>query len=151
MNAPYFIGLIMVFSLLLIESSAKAAFPVQVQANVTATGTDMPRHLSATSFNTPPATPVSEQYGATPTEDWMGVAALVLGIASLLFIVAAALTPIASALWLPSVILAIVFGGIGLRGKNRSMARAGMIIGIVEVGIVFLFAILAIVALANYK
>jgi len=86
-----------------------------------------------------------------PGVSGLGVAALVLGVAGVLLPAAAIAAPplgFAAGIGFLASVLAIVFGAIGLNGANETMARAGMILGIVTIGIWLLLFLLAMAVLA---
>lgn len=80
----------------------------------------------------------------------LGLAALILGVAGVFLFGAAFLVPTLAflgSLGFVSSLLAIILGAVGLKGEDESMARAGMILGIVTLGLLLLLGIAALIAL----
>lgn len=93
----------------------------------------------------PPAPPTgyayaANYYAANTSDNWMGIASLVLSLASLLFGI--------------TCIPGVIFGHMGLaaarkgRANNRGLALAGVIIGWAFLGLGLLFTVFIVVAVA---
>ncbi len=151
MTRPYSALLVIsVLILFLLPATSKAAFPINNN------GTVVLKNDAAYHEKINEAIAKFTHYGEGTTSHsgkaGMGMAALILGVGGLFFIAAALLVPgvaFLGSLGFISSVLAIVFGAIGLKGENAGMARAGMILGIVTVGLMLIFAIIAaLVAIA---
>ncbi len=95
------------------------------------------------------------QEGATTKsgKGGLGLAALILGVAGVFFFGAAFLVPtlgVLGSLGFVSSLLAIILGAVGLKGEDGNMARAGMILGIVTLGLLLLLGVAAIIILLAF-
>lgn len=77
---------------------------------------------------------------------WMGITSFCLGIGAILFFVVGVSAVSLGAFVVAGIlssILAIIFGAIGINKPNGGLAMAGMILGIVELGLLLLLFVLA--------
>jgi hypothetical protein len=139
---------IIAFILFVLPMPVYAAFPVQ--PNGTTIVVDNNAYKEKINQAIAKYTSPQEGHTAKSSNGGLGLAALVLGVAGVFLFGAAFLAPTLGFLGtfgFLSSLLAIIFGAIGLRGENASYARAGMILGIVTLGLLLLLAIAAIIAL----
>lgn len=144
--APLLAFIMLILSLL--PQHSYAAFPVKQQETIVTAETYSYKETVKNAI----AKYTAPQDGATTHsgKGGLGLAALILGVAGVFFFGAAFLVPTLAFLGtfgFVSSLLAIIFGAIGLKGDNASYARAGMILGIVTLGLLLLLGIAAIIAL----
>lgn len=140
-----------VLILFLLPQHSYAAFPVKQQETIVTAETYSYKETvknAIAKYTTP-----QEGSTAKSGKGGLGLAALILGIAGVFFFGAAFLAPtlgFLGSLGFVSSLLAIILGAVGLKGEDGNMARAGMILGIVTLGLLLLLGIAAIIILIAF-